>query len=155
MRSRIVRWMALRLLWALGIRTWRDAGFQPRNRPPSTDDWRSFEDAFDSHVGSCRGQCACGREFWCSDLNSGFDWEEGEVEELMKNPNATGLEYSVGYVEFEGGTFVIDCDCWRQRADRIRKFIDAHSYEIADYLMNEKRRRAEEADRAPTVDEVR
>lgn len=112
---------------------------------------KSFEDAFSDRTGSCRGQCECGREFWDS-YNSGYDWEDGEVEALEKNPAVTGLDYAVGFVAFEGRRFVYDCSCWQARARRIIAFLGGHDHAIADFLTLEKKRRQRAADHSPTVD---
>ena len=111
----------------------------------------SFERAFDSRVSGCRRDCACGREFY-DNYNSGYDWDEGELEALAKNPNATPLGYAVSSIEFEGTSYVFDCDCWRPRARRIIHFLMNHNVEIADFLRNEQKRLAHLAKHFPTVE---
>lgn len=93
-----------------------------------------FAAAFDSHRGSCRGVCNCGKEFYNS--SGGWDFEKGELAELESN-EATDLDWSVSFIEFEGKEFVRDCDCWHDRAERIMAFLNGHHNEIAEYLNNE------------------
>lgn len=113
-------------------------------------DKESFIKAFDNHVGSSHAVCYCGREFYnyCDDDSL----EEGEIERLDKDLKATGFDYSVGYVEFEGTIYVSDCDCWIERAGTLMRFIDAHAVEIANYLTLEKKRKQAEADAMPVVE---
>jgi hypothetical protein len=93
--------------------------------------------------------CACGREFFNSD--GGWDWEEGELDKLLEDPNTTNLEYSVGFVEFEGVSYVMACDCWVERAEQVCNFIDGHAHEIASYLTLEKDLAVAKAAAMPTV----
>jgi hypothetical protein len=111
----------------------------------------NFERAFDAHVGTCRAHCHCGKEYW-DGHNDGYSWDDGEVEALEADPEATKLDYSVGFVEFEGKQYVNACDCWHKRAEQIIAFIDGHGREIADYLTREKRRLQAIADTAPVVE---
>lgn len=112
--------------------------------------FESFEKAFSDNVGTCRAQCACGKEFY-DKINRGYDWEEGEFEALEADPDATGLDCSVGYISFEGQTFVMDCDCWKERAQKIGAFIDAHMDKIARYFREERTRRTKEAEAVPSI----
>lgn len=114
-------------------------------------DLQEFEEAFRVPVGSCRDTCACGKEFY-DDANDGYSWEEGELEKLRSDPKAVGLRYSVGYVEFEGRQFVLDCPCWHERARKIIGFINGHARPIATFLTLEKKRKQAIADASPTVD---
>lgn len=109
----------------------------------------SFENAFDTHCGSSRATCACGRRFYNND--GGWDWEEGELEKLEADSTATNLEWSIGYVEFEGVTFVVDCECWKKRAQKIMEFLDGHRREICEYFKLEKQRALKEANDLPDV----
>ncbi len=92
----------------------------------------NFEEAFSQNTGSCRCQCACGREYYCDDGND-FDWEDGELEALRES-EAIGVEFSVGCVMFENVEYVDKCDCWRSRAKKIMGFLDSHRQEIARYF---------------------
>jgi len=134
-----------------------------RNTPrydPETGEWKyggkrmmtkfeNFERAFDCHVGSCSATCACGRVFYNPDRS--WDFEENELEDLEKDPNATGLDYAVSFVEFEGQTNVMACDCWHNRAKQIMGFLDSHANKIAEYLKLEKERKTQEAENSPVV----
>lgn len=115
----------------------------------------SFMNAFDMHTGGCSGRCECGRLFFDDSEDGGWDWNDGEREELQakaKAGEATALDYGVGYVQFEGRQYAWDCDCWHQRAAVLIGFIDGHAREIAEYLNAEKKRLQAIADRAPKVD---
>lgn len=112
---------------------------------------KSFENAFSDMHGGCRGVCHCGREFYNSD--GGWTWEDGELEALRANPNATDLAWSVGGLVFERRTYVPDCPCWHARASVLIRFINAHGRQIADFLTEEKRRKVAEAARLPVVAE--
>lgn len=109
----------------------------------------NFIEAFGSRGSGCIRECACGRVFYNSD--GGWDWEEGELEKLLADPTATNLDYSVSTVLFEGKEFVPDCLCWRPRAHRVIKFLQAHDQEIAAFLAAEKKRLTRIAERAPVV----
>lgn len=109
----------------------------------------NFERAFSNGCGSIRSSCHCGREFYSN--NDGADFDEGELESLRANPNATALDYSVSYVEFESVTYCADCDCWHKRAEKIIAFIEHHGAQIADFLTLEKQRKQQESDRSPVV----
>lgn len=108
----------------------------------------TFEDAFDIGVGSCRAECDCGKEFYCPDF--GADWDEGELDHLEKI-GATSLDCSVSYVVFEGTQYVMQCECWHERAKKIMGFLDDHNYQIAKYINKEKQRLIDEANRMPTI----
>ena len=91
----------------------------------------------------------CGREFF--DDHNSYDWEEGELEKLRLDPKATAVDYSVGTICFEGREYVMDCDCWHERARKIKAWLDGHDHRIAEYLTLEKQRLQAAADNAPTV----
>lgn len=110
----------------------------------------SFERAFRGRVNGCRRTCACGIEYWDAH-NTGYDWEEGEIEALRSDPNARALDYAVGLVEFEGRYYVDGCTCWHERAKRIASWLDAHAGAIAEYLSLERERKVRAADAAPVV----
>ena len=116
------------------------------------DKFQNFKEAFSPPIGSCSAQCACGRQFYNSDGH--WDFEEGELEGLESDPKATALEYSVGYIEFEGTTYIWDCDCWHDRAKKIIAFIDAHAGAIVEYLKLEKKRKLKEANASAVLDEI-
>ncbi len=108
----------------------------------------TFEEAFSCRVGSCRGQCACGKEYYNPDTC--WDFGEGEIESL-KNSGAVEIDYSVGYIEFNGATYVDACDCWNQEATRVMNFLDIYAAQIADYINNERQRKIAEASSVPEV----
>ena len=110
----------------------------------------SFKKAFDPGGCSCQGTCNCGRIFYNDDEN-GWDREDGELERLRADKNATAVDYAVSMVIFEGREYAMNCNCWRARAKRIIEFIDSHAESIAKYLTIEKKRKQFEANRAPVV----
>lgn len=112
----------------------------------------SFREAFHTGYGSCRGQCECGIQFYSS--SSGYDFEEGELEELGKMSGSRDIDCSVAFVEFEGTEYVYQCGCWHDKAEELMGFIDDHSHSIAQYLKNEKVRMQGVVDCMPTVDEA-
>jgi hypothetical protein len=113
-------------------------------------DITSFEKSFSDGIGSSRATCNCGKEYY--NFDRGWSWEEGELEELESDPNAQGLEWSIGYVTFEGTTYVVDCNCWHERAKQIMNFIDNHSRKIAAYLKEERERKQTELNNLPVID---
>ncbi len=90
-----------------------------------------FTSAF-SDSGSCSVTCSCGTTFYDASKPGAF--EEDEIYQLRHNVEAVALQWPVEIVEFEGGYFVADCDCWKTRALQLINFIDAHDHKIAAYL---------------------
>lgn len=111
----------------------------------------NFERAFTDGGASCRATCQCGRTFFTAE-ESGWSWEEGEHEELRKDPKATMLDHAPGGVLLEGTNYVADCDCWHDRAKRIIGFLEAHGGAIAHWFKLEKARKQLEADNSPTIE---
>jgi hypothetical protein len=109
----------------------------------------SFEEGFRSRVCGAERQCDCGRVFYNPDHT--WTWDEGEIEKLAANLNATALGWAVETIEFEGRYFVRDCDCWKARATKIIQWLRAHDTEIAAFFGEEKKRKLAEAARAPEV----
>ncbi len=109
----------------------------------------SFQEAFHTGTGSCRGECECKNIFYNSD--GGWDWEDGELEALEADPMATDIDCTVSFVEFQGIEYVYHCECWHRQAEKIMEFLDKHSHGIANYLTKEKQRVQAEADHMPEV----
>lgn len=88
-----------------------------------------FEEAFrdKGFVGS-RRDCICGNIFYNSD--GGWDWKDGELEELAKNTRATDVDYSVGTITFECKEHCLDCNCWHKRALIMFSFLMSHNSQI-------------------------
>jgi len=112
-------------------------------------DLKSFEDAFKTNTGGCRGVCECGKQFYNS--GGGWNWEDGEIERLREE-NAQDLDRSVGFVRFENKEYCRDCDCWHKRANDVMGFIDTHNHQIAKYLSLEKERALKKALDMPEVE---
>ena len=102
----------------------------------------NFEIAFRTNTGSCRGQCACGLEYYNGSGN--WDFEEGEIESL-ENSGAIAVDYSIGYISFEGKFYIDSCDCRNERMEHIVQFIDSHARQIARYLNLESERKLHQA----------
>lgn len=122
-------------------------------RPENEAAFESFEQAFRGRINGCRRDCECGIVFYDT-YNSGYDWEDGEVDELARlaaEGKAKPVGHSVGLVEFEGRYFVDACTCWHERAKKIIGFLLGHDEAIADFLRREKARKIREAAAAPTV----
>jgi len=115
-----------------------------------SDKRENFIRAF-CHGGGCVRTCECGRVFYND--GGGWDWEEGELEELKANPNATEIDYTPGDLEFDGKRYVDACDCWHEHADRVIEFIESHACGIRDFLREEKKRKLREAEWSPVIEE--
>jgi len=113
-------------------------------------DLQTFVEAFKENGAGAVRDCQCGKTFYNPDT-TGWDWEPGELEKLEANSNATGIEWAVSYVIFEGRHYVLDCECWRARARELIKWITRHDRQIADFLTAEKKRKTDEAERSPVV----
>lgn len=111
----------------------------------------SFKEAFPTGYGGARRECECGILFYNS--CGGWDWEEGELEDLDKDKESRDIDCTVSEVEFEGKSYVYQCDCWHKRAEQIMEFIDNHSHGIAQYLRHEKLRAQQKWENMPTVEE--
>lgn len=121
------------------------------------DKLENFERAFSGHSSGCRRTCECGIVYF--DGVQSYDWEDGELEKLMKASNslegkARFLDYAPSDIVFEGRTYVDACECWHERAAKIMNFIDGHAHAIAAYLTLEKKRKQQIADAAPVVGEI-
>ena len=99
------------------------------------------------HSSSCRILCElCGREHFVID-SSGYTWEDGELEDLLKmsekDPDKfIGCDYDgVSWGTINGKQAVIDCQCNKLRG--YEDFIWNHRYMIMDYF---RRRMTEEID---------
>lgn len=113
-----------------------------------TDKLDNFELAFGDGSGAMR-TCECGKTYF-DDYNTGYGWEEGELENLRAKYIA--VDHSIGNISFEGKDYVNVCTCWHKRANQIINFLDGHSYAICDYFKREKARKQTEADLSPTVE---
>ena len=108
----------------------------------------NFERAFSDSSGGLVRTCECGKAFY---NDEGRDFEEGEYERLLASPDAVSLDHDASTLSFEGKTFVMDCDCWKPRAEVIMRYLDGHAFHIAEYLTLEKKRKQDDATYSPTV----
>lgn len=109
----------------------------------------NFERAFSSGGSGCRGECACGREFY--EDSDEWTWNDGELEGLRADKNATCVSYPVSFVVIQDGTYCADCDCWHEKAEKVIAFIFDHRQEIAQFLDLEKQRVQAIADSIPKI----
>ena len=110
-----------------------------------------FIRAFKTDGGFCRYTCNCGKTYYNS-FDETITWDDGELEELEADPNASGVDFSLGIMDMEGKEFVDACDCWHKSAENVMQFMDTYAHQIARYLTSEKKRKQEEADRSPIVE---
>jgi len=94
-----------------------------------------FDDIFASGCGGCERTCACGIHWF--DIQDGWDWEEGELEDLKKKAAEDPEKYkesdgSVGTVEIDDQEIVYGCTC--DYAWKYEQFIISHGRQIARYL---------------------
>ncbi len=121
-----------------------------KDQPLEGERLENFERAFSNGTSTCRALCDCGRIYYCDADKGCFD--EGELEELVNNIDAFAVDYSIGYMGFEGREFANACTCWHQRATKIAAWIDGHGRKVAEWLSLEKARKVREANSAPTVE---
>lgn len=92
--------------------------------------------SFATGSGGCRRTCdGCGREWFTTE--SGYDWEEGEFEDLVekrrKYPDEyKSSDYTISTYRVNGKECVMDCPC--NYGGRYEKFIRSHCVRITDYL---------------------
>ncbi len=110
----------------------------------------NFERAFSSKTSGCFRECKCGVVYY--DTFNKWDWGEGELEGLLNDSNAKGVDYAVGGVSVNGVEYCNACSCWHGMAVKVMTFLDEHGGMIAEYFRLEKSRRLAEADSAPLVD---
>jgi len=98
----------------------------------------SFEDAFRAGGGGCLRECRCGRVFY--DTANSWDWNEGELDALDANENATGCSFAIGEILIGGTSYADACDCWHAVASRYVEFFDENAERIAAYYNAERER---------------
>jgi hypothetical protein len=94
-----------------------------------------FDEIFSSMIAGSIRTCACGRTTFNPD--GGWDWEEGELENLHAQAKADPekfreVDYSVGTYDFGDGEIVIGCPCGR--AVVMEQFLIAEAERIATYI---------------------
>jgi hypothetical protein len=116
----------------------------------NSDKLDNFIVAFRGGISSCRMTCACGKEFF--DIEGDWDWEDGELDELHADPNATPVNGSVSEIEINHNTYVTDCNCWHDKAEKMVNFMDSQAIRIRDYFAAEKRRLLRAAEECPVIE---
>jgi len=114
--------------------------------------WNSFERGFSTRTVGAMRFCPCGRIFY--NPNGGWDWDEGELEALAANAEATAVEWACGEVRIDGAEYALDCTCWHARGRQILGWLLNHDEEIAAFLTLEKKRKQGEAARSPVVEDA-
>ena len=112
-----------------------------------------FEDIFRSNNGGCLRICVCGRINFDSSDN-GWDWDQGELEELEKNQKNNPDKYiehdgSVGTMVVSGNEIVCGCIC--EHAKKSEDFILENAENIAEYLNKKAKRLKEKAERIEVI----
>jgi len=110
----------------------------------------TFIKAFKANRSGFRGECNCGREFY--NPADCWDFEDSEIKWLEQDTNSTEIMHDVRYVELNHREYVIDCDCWHDKAKRFMSVIDEHDEQIASYLNKERERKIFEAERVQIVE---
>lgn len=110
----------------------------------------NFDRAF-SHIRTGCFKCECGKVYW-DNQNGGYDWNDGELEALEKNPNATAVPYAIDVIDIDGREYANACNCWEKRASRIIGWLENNRTEIAAYFRYEKERKMAEANRLATIE---
>ena len=70
-----------------------------------------FEDVFYDHSSTAVMTCECGKTYYCP--NDGFDFDEGELERLEKDPDAFAVDCVSPMTLFKQ-RFVCECGCYKQ-----------------------------------------
>lgn len=110
----------------------------------------NFDRAF-SNMRTNHCKCECGKVYWdCH--NTGYDWQEGEVEKLEADPNAKAVEYAIDVIDIDGRWYANACDCWKPRASRIIGWLECNREAVATFLRYEKERKVAEANGLAAVD---
>jgi len=120
-------------------------------KEPSEEFNRACEEYMTS--GGSRRTCECGMTFYNPD--GGWDWNEGELEELQakeERGEATSVGYTVTAMSIDGKEFVIGCPCngLRQYED----FIWAYRELSALYIRNRAKTQLDEAHRNMETSEL-
>lgn len=111
-----------------------------------------FERAFSSGDNGCRRTCACGRVFY--DIENHWDWEDGEMEALQANKDATAMPHACGGVILHGAEYAMDCTCWHPMAEQLIGIIRTNKRRIAKFINLEAEHLKRLAETAPKVDEA-
>ena len=104
-----------------------------------------FESIFKSNTSGCFKECDCGRVTF--DCEGDWDWEEGELEGLIKHSQkdpdqCISVDYAVSSLIIDGHEIVIGCPCKtvlkyelfiRNEATKIAEFLNALSQQKKAY----------------------
>lgn len=100
-----------------------------------------FEEAFDSGGAGSVRECVCGRTHFDDSWDSGWDWEEGELEELRKFEEESPDKFvshdcAIGCMVIDNKEFVYDCECGL--VEKYERFIIHHEMQLRRYLNKRK-----------------
>lgn len=107
----------------------------------------TFEEIWAAGAAGCVNTCHCGKTYY--DRANSYDWEDGEFEELEADLSIIALEHAVTLLDLDGQLYVMDCECWHDKAERIMNWLDANAERIGNYFRLEKIRRIAEAENLP------
>ena len=113
----------------------------------------TFKKAFRANHSGFSGECVCGREFFHPD-HASWDFEDREIE-YLESENATMLDHAVDYVEIDGTDYVLECDCWHKKAERLMYFLNRYDVQVAKYLNGERARKIYEAEQMQIINILR
>ena len=91
---------------------------------------QEFIDAFSARIRGPVLECKCGRNNY--DFRNDYDWDEGELEELIADENAVGHDGSFPVLSIAGEWVIPDCPC--NKALDVEAWLIAHQAETADFL---------------------
>lgn len=109
---------------------------------------KTFIEAFKTNHLLFHGECQCGREFHNLDKNA-WDYDDADIEYL--DSHSFELKHAVRFVEFNGSAYVMDCDCWHGKANRLMNFINSHDIQVGKYLNGERDRKLHEAEQMQLI----
>jgi hypothetical protein len=90
----------------------------------------TIAEAFSTGNSSYQEMCNCGKVFYDSSGNH-WDWEEGELASLSKDPDSVALDYAVGTIFLNNTYYVADCTCWHKLGKMVFEFLMCHRKQVA------------------------
>jgi len=107
----------------------------------------SFRKAFIHKSSGCLQVCDCGRVFF-EDSEDDWDWEKGEFDRLIEDPEASRLDYPPSMISFGGSEYCESCTCWYEKAEKLISRLDRFDKELCSYFAFERIRKIKEANEA-------
>lgn len=104
----------------------------------------SFEQAYSLH-GADYFECDCGKKYY-------NDYAEyPEKTEIENKPDYIACDHALRVINFDNKDFVSSCNCWHEKAEKITRYLDIYSQQIATYLTLEKERAKRLVEAMPEV----